>query len=165
MILLVDKKAIWKKIMNGILVLFVFVFVASSAFLSIQWYLNPSLKANLQASAFGSIQFVEQPDLADLKTENDSKINPVGNEISNSVNARSAISIEFDKGYMQKTLYEKNSDEKLPIASLVKLMTALVVFKNFDLEKEITISKSVMSQVWEQGNLKEGQVLGTNIFF
>lgn len=42
-----------------------------------------------------------------------------------------------------KVLYEKNSDKKVSIASLTKMMTALVVIENVnDLNKEVTFKKS-----------------------
>ncbi|MCL5003720.1 MAG: D-alanyl-D-alanine carboxypeptidase [Patescibacteria group bacterium] len=37
-------------------------------------------------------------------------------------------------------LYEKNADEKLPPASLTKMMTALLTFKNADLSREVAVS-------------------------
>jgi D-alanyl-D-alanine carboxypeptidase len=57
--------------------------------------------------------------------------------------AKSAISVLVDK---EKVLFEKSPDEKLPIASLTKLMTTLVVLENYDLAKEITISKEAANQ-------------------
>ena len=40
-------------------------------------------------------------------------------------------------------LAEKNSEDLLPMASLTKLMTAVVAYKNYDLEDEITIGLKV----------------------
>ena len=40
-------------------------------------------------------------------------------------------------------LAEKNSEDLLPMASLTKLMTALVAYKNYNLEEEITMSQKV----------------------
>ncbi|MDP2910539.1 MAG: hypothetical protein Q8N58_02005, partial [bacterium] len=44
------------------------------------------------------------------------------------IDAKAAISIKIDKDNNEIVLFEKNSQEILPIASLTKLMTALVVF-------------------------------------
>src|SRR3989339_1398109 len=40
-------------------------------------------------------------------------------------------------------LAEKNSEDLLPMASLTKLMTAVVAYKNYDLEDEITMDQKV----------------------
>jgi D-alanyl-D-alanine carboxypeptidase (penicillin-binding protein 5/6) len=56
-------------------------------------------------------------------------------------------------------LFEKNSQEELPIASLTKLMTALVVFSQYDLSSKVTIDQAAMDQEGEQGDLKLGQTL------
>lgn len=52
--------------------------------------------------------------------------------------ASAAIIVDYDSG---KILYEKNSDEKLPIASTVKIMTAMVALDNAPLEQEFTVSE------------------------
>ncbi len=54
------------------------------------------------------------------------------------ISAKSAIAYDFDT---DTVLYSKNLDDKLPVASLTKLMTALVVTKRFDLNKIIEIEK------------------------
>lgn len=54
-------------------------------------------------------------------------------------NAKSAILIERDTG---KILYEKNSDEKLPPASMTKIMTMLLIMEALD-KGSITYSEKV----------------------
>ncbi len=49
-----------------------------------------------------------------------------------------ALSVHWD-GEKERVLYEKNPDTALPIASISKIMTALVVKKNYDLDQEIGI--------------------------
>lgn len=44
-----------------------------------------------------------------------------------------------------KILAEKNSEDQLPIASVTKLMTALIVLKNYGADEEILISKDLIS--------------------
>ncbi len=41
----------------------------------------------------------------------------------------------------EKVLYEENADEVFPIASISKLMTALVVFENYNLEKQLGVTE------------------------
>ena len=44
-------------------------------------------------------------------------------------NAKSAIMIEVSTG---KIIYEKNKDEQLPMASMTKMMTLLLIMENID---------------------------------
>lgn len=48
------------------------------------------------------------------------------------IGARSAISVFIDGKEKERILFEKNTDEKLPIASLTKLMTAYIALKNYN---------------------------------
>ncbi len=74
--------------------------------------------------------------------------------------AKSALSVEFNEE-SEKILFSQNENEVLPIASLTKLMTALIVLENYDLNQEITISSKVMEIEGVQGVLKEGEILTT----
>jgi len=79
-----------------------------------------------------------------------------------SLNAKSAISVKTNLENFEKILFKKEEKTPLPIASLTKLMTALVVFEEgYDLKEEILISKKASSQedVPIFGNLKEGEKL------
>lgn len=65
------------------------------------------------------------------------------------VKAKGAIIVDFDSG---KILFEQNSDEKLQIASITKLMTAIVALENADLNETVNVSKKAAntegSKVW-----------------
>ena len=54
-----------------------------------------------------------------------------------SVSAHSAILIEAESG---KIIFEKNADERRPMASTTKIMTALVAIKNADPSKTVSVS-------------------------
>lgn len=54
------------------------------------------------------------------------------------LSAVSAISYDITTDSL---LYSKNSDQKLPMASLTKIMTAVVVLENMDIHDEIKISR------------------------
>ncbi|OGZ26827.1 MAG: hypothetical protein A2365_01355 [Candidatus Nealsonbacteria bacterium RIFOXYB1_FULL_40_15] len=54
-----------------------------------------------------------------------------------------------------KILLQKNSGEMMPIASLTKLMTALVAYESYNLEEETIISKEALAQDGDSG-LNEG---------
>ena len=74
------------------------------------------------------------------------------------INAKSAISTKIVNNEIQ-ILFEKNKDKRLPIASLTKLMTALIVFEKYDLNQKVVVSARSMSEMGEQGNLRAGEVL------
>ncbi len=52
-----------------------------------------------------------------------------------------------------KILYQKNIDDPLPIASLTKLMTAVIVLDNIDLDEEVVISENAVSAYGDRGGL------------
>lgn len=58
-----------------------------------------------------------------------------------------------------KFIYQKNIKEKLPIASLTKIITAMVVSENLKLEDEITISQKAIMTEGENGRLVIGEKL------
>lgn len=72
--------------------------------------------------------------------------------------AKSAMSYLIKDQGGEKILFEKNTEEALPIASLTKLMTAKVVLENYDLSKEIKISKEAIDQEENFGKLIIGKV-------
>jgi len=74
------------------------------------------------------------------------------------IGAKSAVSILLRNNGKEKVLFKKNASEELPIASLSKLMTALIVLENYDLEKEIDITKEAINQEGTFGQLSSGRV-------
>ncbi len=74
------------------------------------------------------------------------------------LSAQSALSLEFG-GSLHTVLFQKNPNQELPVASLTKLMTALVVLQHYNLAQEVTVDSGAMAQEGEQGDLQLGQVL------
>lgn len=130
-----------------------FFFIAFLASLPIWWGLN-FFQKNLEdyflaqiSAPFEEIVFVkfEKPQKPPLD-----------------LNVKSALSLKIYKSGREKILFEKNANEILPIASLTKLMVALIVLENpqdYDFNKEIIISKKAAAQenVPENGNLRVGE--------
>jgi len=56
-----------------------------------------------------------------------------------------------------RVLYSKNSDQILPIASITKIMTALVILDRLDLEEVVTISQNAYDAYGNQGGLMAGE--------
>ncbi len=67
------------------------------------------------------------------------------------MSAKSAMAINVKTGSIA---YEKNIQKKMPIASLTKLMTALVVLDKVDLESQVIISRNAIAAEGNKGNLK-----------
>lgn len=124
-----------------------------SFFLSLPFWLGVNLfQENLEkifsaqiSKPFEEIVFLKIPEKKSLDLE-----------------AKAAISIRIGK--REKILFKKEIEKPLPIASLTKLMTALIVFEdpeNYSFSKIINISKKAADQedVPEYGNLKEGEKL------
>ena len=59
----------------------------------------------------------------------------------------------WEKTGADKILYQKNIEEVLPIASLTKLMTGLIVIDNLNLNQTISISQSALAAYGDNGGL------------
>ncbi|MBU2545381.1 serine hydrolase [Patescibacteria group bacterium] len=66
------------------------------------------------------------------------------------INTRVAISVEINKKGKEKVLFSLNSQDRVPMASISKLMTALVVFDNYDLN--ISTQKLINAMLIESNN-------------
>ncbi len=66
------------------------------------------------------------------------------------IDAKAAIIYNLEKN---KVLYQQESDRILPIASLTKIMTALIVLENLELEKTVIVSEKAIAVYGEMGNL------------
>lgn len=74
--------------------------------------------------------------------------------------AQSAIVMNFKPDSEQgSVLYQKNINQVLPIASLTKIMTGIIVLENFNLEEIIKISKKSVSTTGDTGGLITGEEL------
>jgi len=71
---------------------------------------------------------------------------------------KAAISVKLADNGAENILFDKNINQPLPIASLTKLMTAFVVLENYDLSKEIEITKEAVSQEGNFGKLAIGRI-------
>lgn len=97
----------------------------------------------------------------DLIESSGSKINS-SYSLGPKLSARSALVMDFDSG---KILFEKNSAETLPIASISKLMTALVFLEENqkDWDEIIQISEQDLIQVSNKGGGEEIQPALINV--
>ena len=70
------------------------------------------------------------------------------------VSAQSYLVADLDSGYV---FAEKDSQKQLPIASLTKLMTALVVAENVDLRKSILVTEKMLEIYGSTKGLTKGK--------
>ncbi len=66
-------------------------------------------------------------------------------ELTN-VNSRAAISVKFNDQGEEKIFLSLNENDRLPIASITKLMTALVIVDNYDLKAPVTVSQKAVNR-------------------
>src|SRR3989344_4411561 len=72
------------------------------------------------------------------------------------ISSKSYIVWDLEGGQI---ISENNAGARLPIASLTKLMTALLVFEESDLRESVLIPKESLGKLDESGNLSSGEKL------
>jgi len=78
------------------------------------------------------------------------------------ISAKSAISIFVNSQGKNNIIFKKHENEKLPIASLTKLMTALVVSNIYQEFDTVKISKQAIEQEGNEVELKVGEIFSIN---
>ncbi|MBU4284658.1 serine hydrolase [Patescibacteria group bacterium] len=73
--------------------------------------------------------------------------------------AKSAIVFNFKQDNSNNVLFKKNAEQVLPIASLTKLMTAIIALENYNPEDIIKISKNSVDINGNNGGLINGEEL------
>jgi len=158
----------WQRLIGGVLLsfipLFSFVFLVSGS----QSYLLSEKKQSEEDALLANISVASNMG-GDLQVNEEIKdnveISDTGEEIQkNNIDEvqvkepelKSALSIETNLLDEQKIIFKKSSNSILPIASLTKLMTAVVSFDNYDLSESVTVSKEADSQSSMKIDLKEG---------
>ncbi|MCX6719566.1 MAG: serine hydrolase [Candidatus Staskawiczbacteria bacterium] len=75
------------------------------------------------------------------------------------INAGSALSVESNLSESNKILLSKDAEKSLPIASLTKLMTAIIVLDNYKLSSTATVDETADSQAPMKQDVKLGDTL------
>ena len=74
--------------------------------------------------------------------------------------AQAVLVTEYDKKRKNlKKLWKKNSQYQLPIASLSKLMTAIVAIDHYDLDRLVNINQEMIKATGSSGLLNPGEIL------
>ena len=139
--------------MKKLLVVLFLFFVCSASVLAVDS--NSSENGNNS----NNNQEVQEKSLDDSDTTINKDNNGDSNGISLASNARSAIMIEASTG---KIIFEKNINEKLPMASMTKMMTLLLIMENLEngnlkWDEKITTSSHAASMGGSQIFLEVGE--------
>jgi D-alanyl-D-alanine carboxypeptidase (penicillin-binding protein 5/6) len=78
---------------------------------------------------------------------------PSGEPTQPELTSKAALVIDADTG---QVLFAKNADERLPMASTTKIMTAILVLESLDLNTEVLVSR--------KAHFQSGSVVGLNTF-
>jgi D-alanyl-D-alanine carboxypeptidase len=119
--------------------------IAIQAFNSSENFENKILGISSQKELENYLFLPEEKNSAPIKNSEISEIK---------LSAKAAI---VSDAATNKILYQKNINEKLPIASLTKLMTALVVLNKTNLDDVVIISAKAAEAEGKKGNLFPGE--------
>ena len=86
-------------------------------------------------------EITEHPQRVEIEREKELFLGKYDPSNTPEISAKSAILIEISSG---EVISAKNADERLPMASTTKIMTALVALENCDLKKVISVSPNAV---------------------
>lgn len=152
-----------KRVIIGPILSFIFLFFFAYIISGVQYLFKGLPQAELpkvnpgifSASVSGAVQNIAQPGPSENITQPSSEPE---------INAESAISVESNLSDLRKIIFTKNIDALLPIASLTKLMTAVVVLDNYDLSENIIVGSVADSQDPVKQDVKLGDTMPVESF-
>lgn len=128
-----------------------------SLFLILTFILSVSVSAK-------SVTVSSECDISDLEVPLSEAVETAAVGTTLEIKAKSAVLLEPNTG---KILYEQNADEKLPPASITKIMSLLLVMEaldrgDFDLETTVTASEHACSMGGSQIWLEPGETMSVD---
>ncbi len=135
------KRKRFKFFLIGLLSSLVFTFAVNGA------------EKSLETFFMEQVYFPPNTFLAQVSRENLVKKTPFDFNIE----AKSALVLKIEADGTQTVIFDKDSDQPLPIASLTKLMTVLVSLESQPLSQKIEITSQIISQQGNSGSLKVGE--------
>lgn len=152
-----------RRIIDGIVLSIIFLLIFVCSISGVKWVFDNSLQGQGKSDFLGSVSAPLQnitPKNTDEEVDKSILVNNSKPEIS----AESAISIESDLSGVNKVIFAKEIDKKLPIASLTKLMTAVIVLDNYNLTDTAVVDKDADSQAPMKQDIKLGSVMSVENF-
>jgi D-alanyl-D-alanine carboxypeptidase len=110
-------------------------------------------------ATFGMLPFSPAPQSQELPSGH---YQPITTEIIEQDDLAQAKAAYIEDANSRTPLYQKSADERLPIASLTKLMTVYLVLRDKSLDESITIPKDVAT-VQSGGSVVAGLVAGDQV--
>jgi len=135
------KRKRFKFFLIGLLSSLVFTFAVNGA------------EKSLETFFMEQVYFPPNTFLAQVSRENLVKKTPFDFNIE----TKSALVLKIEADGTQTVIFDKDSDQPLPIASLTKLMTVLVSLESQPLSQKIEITSQIISQQGNSGSLKVGE--------
>jgi len=146
---------------GGFLLSFIFLAIFAYMISGVQWVLKNSVQIPASTLPLESASLA----VAVGSAENAVAENvPVPNSSNLEVNAEAAISVKTNFQGKSTNLFEKNINTPLPIASLTKLMTAVVVLDNYNLSDTAVVDKIADSQDSMKHDVVLGQTMSVENF-
>jgi len=150
-----------KRIIGGPLLSVVFLVSFSYVISSVQWVFENYFSNEIfLGSISDSLQNFDNKN--DMPQETIESVRPVTNKPE--INALSAVSINSNLQDGDKIVFDKDANLQLPIASLTKLMTAVIVLDNYNLSDTWQVSEAADSQDPLKQDVKLGDVLTVENF-
>ena len=156
-----------KRAIGGFLLSLVFLLFFTYMIYGMQSFLKNSSQSQAEDIFLGNFSNGVQ----NVVTQNEDKKTDVRvdaattqSTVDQEITAESAISIESDLLNVRNVIFKKNSGKKLPIASLTKLMTAIVVLDNYDLSDIVTVNKAADLQDPMKQDVKLGDAMPAKNF-
>lgn len=143
------KRVIWGPLLSFVLIIF-FSFIV----VGVQWFLVNSVATSSQSAVTASISGAVQEIAQNVELAN---LEPLASQPD--IGAKAAVSIVSNLQGPDRIIFSKNINEKLPIASLTKLMTAVIVLDKYNLSENIIIDDVADSQDPMKQDVRLGQVL------
>lgn len=146
-----------RPVIKNILLFVTFVFLVATILWGLQWFSNSMYGFFDEKTAQNQQNFLASAQNVVISQN----LLPARNwQIEDlKIEAEAAISVETNLSTQEKVLFRKDETKILPIASLSKLMTALVVLDNYNLQYQTIITEADVLQEGDQGDLKVGQLL------
>jgi D-alanyl-D-alanine carboxypeptidase len=137
---------------NSLKKILVFSLIFSSFFLIISWIYSKNneekdLKVEVYEKKISSVDYYNSVErVKDVEVPK--------------IDSKAAYSVYLNQDG-EDILFSRNRNKQLPIASLTKLMTALVIYENYDLNQQIGISDSVY---FTDSHLRDLRIFSTTTF-
>jgi len=134
------------------LLLCVLTGLAGFTLVGVQWF-SDSVQTIFSGKVSASTYQTQDLAVASLTSNNQVFV-----KITSEIDATAALSVEVIND-VPSTLFAKNSQKRLPVASLTKFMTALLILERENMNEDVVISQHAMAEAGEQGSLKLGETL------